>query len=83
MIPMSEVLDLDELLGRIEFDTFAEKLEGLDLKYYFGKRVQLRGCAPVWAHLAVAARLIGNVEELEFLVDDGKNGIPMKVYQRD
>lgn len=79
---MAEVLDLTELLGRIELDTFPEKLEALDLTAYHGKRVQIRGCAPVWAHLAVAARLIGTVEELEFLVDDGKDGIPLKLYQR-
>lgn len=80
---MTEVLDLTELLGRIEFDTFEEKLRELDLTPYVGKRVQMRGCAPVWAHLAVAAKLFGNVAELEFLVDDGKEGKPLKVYTRE
>ncbi|MEE9601085.1 MAG: hypothetical protein V3W22_05225, partial [Thermoplasmata archaeon] len=78
-----EVLDLTELLGRIELDTFEEKLQELDLSPYMGKKVQMRGCAPVWAHLAVAAKLIGNVEELEFLVDDGREGKPLKVYRRE
>lgn len=80
---MTEVLDLTELLGRIELDTFEEKLQELDLSPYMGKKVQMRGCAPVWAHLAVAAKLIGNVEELEFLVDDGREGKPLKVYRRE
>ncbi|MEE9236730.1 MAG: hypothetical protein V3U52_02945 [Thermoplasmata archaeon] len=80
---MTEVLDLTELLGRIELDTFEKKLQELDLSPYMGKRVQMRGCAPVWAHLAVAAKLIGNVEELEFLVDDGREGKPLRVYRRE
>lgn len=80
---MTEVIDLTELLGRVELDSFQEKLEKLDLSPYYGKKVQLRGCAPVWAHLAVAARLIGRVEELEFLVDDGKGGRPLPLYKRE
>ncbi len=80
---MTEVLDLTELMGRIELDTFEERLGELDLSPYYGKRVQMRGCAPVWAHLVVAAKLIGSVEELEFLVDDGKEGKPLSVYRRE
>ncbi len=80
---MTKVLDLTERLGRIEFDTFEEKLGTLDLSPYVGERVQLRGCAPVWAHLAVAARLFGKVEELEFLVDDGGEGKRLKVYPQE
>lgn len=77
---MPELLDLDEVLGRIDFDSFPQRLEELDLSPYYGKRVQMRGCAPVWAHLAVAARLVGHVEELEFLVDDGQEGRAVRVY---
>lgn len=77
-----EVLDLDELLGVVRLDSFEETLEGVDLSRYEGKRVQMRGCAPVWAHLAVAARLVGKVEELEFLVDDGQEGRPLTLYTR-
>lgn len=80
---MPEVLDLTELMGRIELDSFQERLEEVDLSPYFGKRVHMRGCAPVWAHLAVAAKLLGNVEELVFLVDDGKEGIPMTLYRQE
>ncbi len=82
MINMKEVLDLSELLGRVELENFEERLRDLDLSPYFGKRVQMRGCVPVWAHLAIASRLIGNVEELEFLIDDGKEGRPLKLYQK-
>lgn len=78
---MPAVLDLDELLGRVDFDTFPQRLEEVDLSRYYGKRVQMRGCAPVWAHLAVAAKLIGRVEELEFLVDDGKEGRRLPIYR--
>jgi hypothetical protein len=80
---MKDVIDLTELLGRIELDTFEDKLKELDLTPYYGKRVQMKGCAPVWAHLAVAAKLIGKVEELEFLVDDGKGGRPLSLYRRE
>ncbi|MFQ5837754.1 MAG: hypothetical protein ACE5HJ_03120 [Thermoplasmata archaeon] len=80
---MKEVLDLTELLGRIELETFQEKLEHVDLSPYYGKRVQMRGCAPVWAHLAIAAKLIGRVDELEFLVDDGREGRPLPIYRKE
>lgn len=77
-----EVLNLDDLLGLVQLDDFQEKLEEVDFSRYAGKRVQLRGCAPVWAHLAVAAKLIPQVEELEFLVDDGKEGRAIPLYSR-
>lgn len=77
-----EVLNLDEVLGLVRLDTFQEQLEKVDFARYEGKRVQLRGCAPVWAHLAVAAKLIPQVEELEFLVDDGKEGRLLRIYAK-
>lgn len=82
-MPMTEILDLDDLLGLVKLDTFPAQLEKLDLTPYYGKKVRMRGCAPVWAHLAVAAKLIPQVTELEFLVDDGKEGRPLKLYSRD
>ena len=77
-----EVLNLDDVLGLVQLDGFQEKLEAVGFTQYAGKRVQLRGCAPVWAHLAVAARLIPQVEELEFLVDDGKEGRAIPLYSK-
>ncbi|MFQ5986024.1 MAG: hypothetical protein ACE5KQ_01535 [Thermoplasmata archaeon] len=79
---MKEVLDLSELLGLVRLDDFPARLEKVDFSRYEGKKVQMRGCVPVWAHLAVAARLIDQVEELEFLVDDGKEGKPIRIYTK-
>ncbi|MFQ5908177.1 MAG: hypothetical protein ACE5JE_05040 [Thermoplasmata archaeon] len=79
---MKEVLDLSELLGLVRLDEFPAQLEKVDFSRYEGKKVQMRGCVPVWAHLAVAARLMGQVEELEFLVDDGKEGKPIQIYTK-
>ncbi|MEE9593297.1 MAG: hypothetical protein V3W28_06935 [Thermoplasmata archaeon] len=79
---MKEVLDLSELLGLVRLDEFPAQLEKMDFSRYEGKKVQMRGCVPVWAHLAVAARLMDRVEELEFLVDDGKEGKPIQIYTK-
>jgi hypothetical protein len=79
---MKEVLDLSELLGLVRLDEFPAQLEKVDFSRYEGKKVQMRGCVPVWAHLAVAARLMDRVEELEFLVDDGKEGKPIQIYTK-
>ncbi len=79
---MKEVLDLSELLGLVRLDGFEAQLEKLDFARYEGKKVQMRGCVPVWAHLAVAARLMERVDELEFLVDDGKEGKPIQIYAK-
>jgi hypothetical protein len=74
-------LDLNDIAsGKVELGTFKMKLEKLDLSSYEGKEVQVRGCAPTWAHLLVAGRLFGKVKRLEFLMDDGKEGIPVEVY---
>lgn len=79
---MKEVLDLSELLGLVRLDEFPAQLEKVDFSRYEGKKVQMRGCVPVWAHLAVAARLMDRVEELEFLVDDGREGKPIQIYSK-
>ncbi|MFQ5553649.1 MAG: hypothetical protein ACE5EW_08065 [Thermoplasmata archaeon] len=79
---MKEVLDLSELLGLVRLDEFPAQLEKVDFSPYEGKKVQMRGCVPVWAHLAVAAKLMERVEELEFLVDDGKQGKPIQIYAK-
>jgi hypothetical protein len=78
---MKEILDLNDIvMGRVELETFKEKLDGFDLTAFEGKEVQIRGCAPVWAHLMVAGRLFGRVKSLEYLLDDGDDGIPITIF---
>jgi len=74
-------LDLNDIAsGKVELSSFKSKLDALDLSTYQNKEVQVRGCAPTWAHLLVAGRLFGKVKRLEFLMDDGKEGVPVEVY---
>jgi hypothetical protein len=76
------VLDLNDIAqGKVELGSFRAKLESLDLAPYHGREVQVQGCAPTWAHLLVAGKLYGKVKKLEFLMDDGKGGIPVEVYK--
>ncbi len=74
-------LDLNDISqGKVELGSFKSKLDAFDLSVYHGKEVQIKGCAPTWAHLLVAGRLFGKVKRLEFLMDDGKGGVPLEVY---
>ena len=76
------ILDLNEIAtGKVELKTFQEKLESLNWDQYAGQEVQIKGCAPTWAHLLVAARLFGKVKKLEFLMDDRKGGVPVEVFR--
>ncbi len=76
-------LDLADIQpGKVDVAGFTQKLSGYDLARFEGRHVLIRGCAPTWAHLMVAARLIGKVPALDFLIDDGKSGIPVEVYRR-
>lgn len=65
--------------GKPDPATFAEKVAAHDFAVYRQQIVQLKGCAPTWAHLMVAARLLPLVARLEFLIDDGKGGRPIPV----
>jgi hypothetical protein len=79
---MAVQLDLNQIApGKIDVAGFREKLGAFDLEPYAGQHVQLRGCAPTWAHLMVAARLLGRVRALDFLIDDGKSGITVEVFR--
>ena len=79
---MSEVLDLNDIAaGKISVDGFRQKLEAFDLTKYDGKHVQIKGCAPTWAHLMVATRLQGKAQALDFLIDDGKGGITVEIFR--
>jgi hypothetical protein len=73
-------LDLAEIAdGPVSMTSFKFKLDRYDLTKFDGRHVQLEGCAPTWAHLMVAGRLFGRARKVEFLIDDGKAGIPMPV----
>lgn len=79
---MSEVLDLNDIAkGKIDVAGFRTKLDAFDLTRFAGKHVVLKGCAPTWAHLLVASRLAGKVTALDFLIDDGKSGIPVEIHR--
>ena len=79
---MPEQLDLNDIAaGKIDVAGFRTKLEGFDLAGYAGKHVQIKGCAPTWAHLMVASRLLGKVTALDFLIDDGKGGITVEIFR--
>lgn len=79
---MADVLDLNDIAkGKIDVAGFRAKLDAYDLTKYDGKHVQLRGCAPTWAHLMVATKLAGRVTGLDFLIDDGKSGIPVEIHR--
>ncbi len=78
---MPEILDLNNIvMGRVELETFRQKLDEFDLGPYQGKHVQIRGCAPVWAHLLVAGRLFGRAKQVDYLLDDSEEGIPITIY---
>jgi hypothetical protein len=73
-------LDLNDIAsGKVELASFEQKVAALDLSPYKGKHVQMVGCAPTWAHLLVAGRLFPVVAGLDFVIDDGKDGKPVKV----
>lgn len=79
---MPVTLDLADIApGRIDVAGFKTRLAGYDLSRFEGQHVLIRGCAPTWAHLMVAGRLIGKVPALDFVIDDGKSGIPVEVYR--
>lgn len=70
------VLDLNKLIpGKPDRETLGNQLATHDFQQYSGKRVCLRGCAPTWAHLMVAAKVIPLAGAVDFLIDDGKDGI--------
>ena len=75
-------LDLNDIAkGKIDVAGFRAKLDAYDLSRYEGHHVVLKGCAPTWAHLLVASRLAGRVTGLDFLIDDGKAGIPVEIHR--
>lgn len=74
------VLDLNDIAkGKVELISFKTKLDKMDFTAFQNQEVQVKGCAPTWAHLLVAGKLFGKVKSLEFLMDDGKGGIAIDV----
>ena len=79
---MPKILDLNDIAtGKVELKTFQEKLEAMDWDAYQGEEVQIKGCAPTWAHLLVAGRLFGRARKVEFLMDDRQGAIPIEVFK--
>lgn len=77
-----KVLDLNDIAtGKLDRESFAQKLSAMDWNQYDDAEVAIRGCAPTWAHLMVAGRLFGRVKQLSFLMDDGKTGVPIEVFK--
>ena len=77
------ILDLNDIAkGKLDRESFSEKLGHIDWGQYDGQDVAIKGCAPTWAHLMVAGRLFGRVAKLNFLMDDGKGGVPIPVFER-
>ena len=80
---MPKILDLNELVeGKVELKTFEEKLGSVDWNSFVGQDVQIKGCAPTWAHLLVAGRLFGKASKVEFLMDDRQGGVPIPIYKK-
>ena len=74
-----DVLDLSG--GKVEVKNFAAKLETVDWGSYRGQEVQIKGCAPTWAHLLVAGRLFGLAAKVEFLLDDRAGAVPIEIFK--
>lgn len=76
----SVILDLNTAFpGKSNPQTFAAQVAQHDFAPYAGQRVQLHGCAPTWAHLIVAVRLFAIGADVDFLIDDGKEGIVVPI----
>ena len=79
---VAEILDLNTLVsGPVKLEAFRDRLAGFDVSPYAGKHVQLKGCAPTWAHLMVAGKLFGVAHCVDFLMDDKKGPQPIEVYR--
>ncbi len=73
-------LDLNQLFpGKPSPHSFPQQVAQHDFSRYAGQRVRLHGCAPTWAHLMIAARLLPVAAGVDFLIDDGKEGIVVPI----
>lgn len=76
------ILNLNTLFpGKPSPQDFSGRVAAHDFSDCTGQHVQLRGCAPTWAHLIVAARLLPIVSGIDFLIDDGKSGIVVPIVR--
>ena len=76
-------IDLNDFSnGPVQLASFQEKLSSLDISPYKGQHVQIKGCAPTWAHLMVAGKLFPVVSAIDFLLDDNKGGKPIEVFKK-
>jgi hypothetical protein len=82
MEPMT--VDLNALFpGKPDPSTFPEAVAQLDLTPYRDQHVHLKGCAPTWAHLMIAARLMHVAAAIDFCIDDGKSGIVVPIWNAE
>lgn len=65
--------------GKANPADFADRVRTHDFTPYQGAHVQLRGCAPTWAHLVVASQLLPIVHQLDFIIDNGGDGVVVPV----
>ena len=73
-------LNLNDLAkGRVELNSFKQTVESFDFSPYKDKYVQLKGCAPTWAHLLVAGKLFPITTGIDFVIDDGAEGKPIQI----
>lgn len=76
----SVVLDLNSIVsGPVGIENFKSAVEAFDFSPYYDKHIQLRGCAPSWAFLMVYEKLSSHVFAVDYLLDDGKRGVPIVI----
>ena len=82
--PSPFIVDLNDLTGSgpVQLSSFPDTVAQWDVSPYQNQHVQIKGCAPTWAHLLVAGRLFPVAARLEFLLDDGKAGKPVPVFSK-
>ena len=76
-------IDLNDLVpGKVSVETAKMALARWNNSFCFERDVYLQGCSPTWAHLMVAGKLFGVANSITFVIDNGKDGVPVLVYKR-
>lgn len=63
---------LNDMSGKVNDRSVADKLPKLNLGEYQGKHVVVKGCAPTWAVMMLQHKLEGVALNLSFALYDGK-----------
>lgn len=81
--PMTKIVNLNDLFpGKVSVQQAQHVADTIQAQDYADCDVQLRGCAPTWAHLMVAGKLFATAQSISFVIDDGKGGLPVLVYKK-